>query len=101
MREGPAMGRPREFDEAVALDAAVARFWRRGFEATSVRDLAAGMGISCTSLYNAFGDKRALFRAALERYLDRSMRPRTRRCEPSRPAAGAIRGLTAELIRHS
>jgi hypothetical protein len=43
------------------LDAAIACFWHRGYEATSVRDLADSMGISGPSLYNAFGDKRALF----------------------------------------
>jgi TetR/AcrR family transcriptional repressor of nem operon len=94
------MGRPREFDETTALDGAVDCFWQHGFAATSVRDLAAGMGISCTSLYNAFGDKRAIFRVALERYLDRSMRQRIARHEGAGPKA-AIHGFVAEIIRHS
>lgn len=54
------MARPREFDEAVALDAAIQCFWSRGYEATSVRDLADAMGIAGPSLYNTFGDKRTL-----------------------------------------
>jgi AcrR family transcriptional regulator len=57
------MARPREFDEATALDAAIHRFWLRGCEATSVRELAESMGITSASLYNAFGDKRSLFTA--------------------------------------
>ena len=64
------MARPREFDEADALDAATDCFWRDGYEATSVRDLAARMGITGASLYNAFGDKRSLFREVLQRYAD-------------------------------
>jgi TetR/AcrR family transcriptional repressor of nem operon len=50
------MARPREFDVAAVLDAAIARFWRRGYGATSVRDLADEMNIAGASLYNAFGD---------------------------------------------
>ena len=44
------MARPREFDEAAVLDAAMDCFWRNGYEATSVRDLAAHMGITGASL---------------------------------------------------
>jgi TetR/AcrR family transcriptional repressor of nem operon len=62
------MARPREFDRDVALDGAMTAFWTKGYEATSVEDLVARMGIQRGSLYAAFGDKRALFFAALERY---------------------------------
>jgi TetR/AcrR family transcriptional regulator, transcriptional repressor for nem operon len=51
------MPRPRDFDEIVALQAAIERFWRRGYKATSLRDLTASMGLTAPSLYNAFGDK--------------------------------------------
>jgi TetR/AcrR family transcriptional repressor of nem operon len=54
------MARMKEFDETRALDAAVDCFWRHGYEATSVRDLARVMKIGSASLYNAYGDKRAL-----------------------------------------
>jgi TetR/AcrR family transcriptional regulator, transcriptional repressor for nem operon len=95
------MARPREFDETAALDAAVACFWQRGYEATSVRDLAGKMGISAPSLYNAYGDKHALFVQALERYLDRSMRARIRRLEESLPPKQAVHCFIEEIIAHS
>ena len=95
------MARPREFDEATALEAAIACFWHRGYEATSMRDLASSMGISGPSLYNAFGDKRALFIAALERYLDHSTRARIKRLEDSLPPKKAIRGFIEEIIERS
>jgi len=43
-------------------------FWEHGFEATSIAELTAAMGIAPPSLYAAFGDKKALFRAAVRRY---------------------------------
>jgi TetR/AcrR family transcriptional regulator, transcriptional repressor for nem operon len=95
------MARPREFDEAAALDGAIECFWRRGYAATSVRDLATEMGVGCTSLYNAFGNKRAVFVRALERYLDGSMRERIRRFETTRPPKQAIQGFIQEIIRRS
>ena len=65
------MARPKEFDESEALNAAIQCFWSRGYEATSVRDLADAMGISGPSLYNTFGDKRTLYRQALDHYVER------------------------------
>lgn len=64
------MARPREFDPDTALDAAIGVFRERGFAGTSTADLTAEMGIGKQSLYDAFGDKAGLYRAALARYLD-------------------------------
>jgi len=67
-KEQAVMGRPREFDTDAALEKAMRLFWAKGYEGTSVADLTGTLGISRPSLYAAFGDKQALFRAALERY---------------------------------
>ncbi len=94
------MARPREFDEATVLDAAMACFWTRGYEATSVRDLAAAMGLTGASLYNTFGDKRSLYRAALDRYVAQSFGDRVGRFE-ALPAREAVAGFFAEIVARS
>lgn len=62
-------GRPREFDTDQALEAALLLFWRHGYEGASLAALTKCMGINVPSLYAAFGNKEALFRQALDRYL--------------------------------
>jgi len=95
------MARPREFNEMDALEAAVDCFWQHGYEATSMRDLAASMGLTAPSLYNAFGDKQTLYARALERYLDCTTRDRLRRYETSLPPKEAIHKFFAEIVDQS
>ena len=94
------MARPREFDEQAVLDAAIQCFWSRGYEATSVKDLTGKAGITAASLYNAFGDKRALFRTALDQYVEGSIGERIRRSEAMPPRA-AIESFFQEIISRS
>ena len=55
------MARPLEFDRSKAVNKALVLFWRQGCQATSLADLLAAMGISRSSFYAAFTDKRSLF----------------------------------------
>lgn len=64
------MARPLEFDLDTARRRALRRFWRKGYQATSLTDLLAEMRISRSSFYAAFGDKRALFLECLNLYGD-------------------------------
>lgn len=64
------MGRPRAFCMDTALNRALEVFWRKGYEGTSLSDLTEAMGINRPSLYAAFGNKEALFRKALDRYIE-------------------------------
>lgn len=95
------MARPRSFDETTVLDAALGSFWGRGYEATSIRDLTAAMGISGPSLYNAFGDKRALFAAALDHYCRTKTHPMLLRIESKHAGSAAISAFFAEIIERS
>jgi TetR/AcrR family transcriptional repressor of nem operon len=83
-------GRPRGFDETEALDAAMRLFWAAGYEGASIDALTAAMGMPRASLYQHYGDKEALFLAAIEHYA------RTRLA----PLVGALDGggtLSADL----
>ncbi len=61
-------GRPRGYDPETALEGATKAFWKTGYSGTSLDDLAAATGMNRPSLYAAFGDKRALYLKALDRY---------------------------------
>ena len=91
-----AIGRPREFDIDRALDQALEVFWRNGYEGASIADLTAAMGINPPSLYAAFGNKEALFRRALDRYLKRHTS-----FWYEALAAPTARGMVEHLLRES
>lgn len=61
-------GRPRNFDRDTALEQAMAVFWAKGYESTSISDLTFAMNMKPPSLYAAFGDKETLFDEVIERY---------------------------------
>lgn len=77
------------------------RFWADGFAGTSMRDLGEAMGLGQASVYNAFGDKRALFTQCLDRYLDANMRARIARVEKSLPPRQAIEAFLTEIVERS
>ena len=62
-------GRPRAYETGAALDAALKVFWTRGYSGTSVDDLAAAMKMSKPSVYAAFGNKQAVYEAAVNHYI--------------------------------
>ena len=69
------MARPKAFDSHTALAKALEVFWRQGYEGTSMQDLVIHMGISRSSLYDTYGDKRGLFLAVLAYYEQEMVAP--------------------------
>lgn len=67
------MARTKEFDEIEILDKAVDLFWTKGYNATSANDLVKGLGLSRSSIYATFKDKRTLFIKSLDRYRRRNV----------------------------
>jgi AcrR family transcriptional regulator len=68
------MARPKEFDRERALHRAISAFSQKGFAATSTDELMRAMELSRQSMYDTFGDKRALFLKALEVYVSENVR---------------------------
>ena len=58
----------RQFDEQEVIALALDVFWRKGLNDTTMQDLAAATGVQRGSLYNAYGDKEAIFLRAFDRY---------------------------------
>lgn len=65
-----APGRPRSFDSERVLKAARDVFHTSGVAGTTYQRLEQATGLRTQSLVYAFGDKQALFRAALQSYVD-------------------------------
>ncbi|MEC3910316.1 TetR/AcrR family transcriptional regulator [Sphingobium sp. CR2-8] len=67
----PRTGRPRTFDRAAAIDAAMMLFWAQGYEPTSLSQLRSCMGgLSSASFYAAFTSKEALFQDVVDHYIE-------------------------------
>lgn len=87
------MARTKEFDPDAALQSALELFWRRGYEATSMADLVAHLGVGRASIYATFGNKHELYLKALDRYsesCDASLLGELSQPGPALPAVRAV-----------
>src|SRR5580692_9866330 len=94
------MARTKAFDPTTALSKAMAVFWRLGYERASMDVLLREMGIAKQSLYDTFGDKRALYLKALAHYRDTTNK-HTRKVLESSPSvregfAALLLGMSTE-----
>ena len=62
------MPRKKTFTIEFALDKSMDLFWERGYQNTSMREIAEHLGLSRSSIYATFGDKHTLFVETLRRY---------------------------------
>jgi len=84
-------GRPREFDIDEVVRSAGRVFWEHGYHATSIEELCKATGLLRGSLYGAFGDKRGVLIAALDRYADGAVARLKERLEADLPPSEALR----------
>ena len=93
------MARKKEFDEAAILDKAVDLFWRNGYHATSAQQLVEALGISRSSLYDTYTDKRTLFLKALKQYQDRNAKALIQYVNHAADAEQGVRGIFSGILQ--
>jgi TetR/AcrR family transcriptional regulator, transcriptional repressor for nem operon len=79
------MARPIEFDRPQAVNRALALFWRKGYQATTLADLLETMQIGRSSFYAAFTDKRSFFIECLDLWAQRTLDLLQRGCTEMPP----------------
>lgn len=99
IRDVPRKSRKGELTAERILDAAEEIFAERGYAGTTLRDVAAGVGIRIPSLYNHFESKEALYAAVLERNLQPVFRALSSHPTPEAGRADDPRELVEAMMR--
>jgi len=95
----PSVVRSRSYDEAEVLAGAMHAFRRKGYFGVTIPELETATGLSAGSIYNSFKDKRGIFLAAFERYLQAVLDRRIAEfARPERQLSG-LRQLFLSLLR--
>lgn len=92
------MARHKAFNREQALDKALQVFWCTGYEAASMQDLVEAMGINRQSLYDTFGDKRMLFLASLDRYVEQQSTQLQQTLEQTPSAKEGLRRIFDSIV---
>jgi AcrR family transcriptional regulator len=95
------VARPKEFDQEKALRKAISLFSQQGFAATSTDELMRVMNVGRQSMYDTFGDKRALFLKALEMYITDSVHSINVELERPGSALSAVQNALAAFAKRS
>lgn len=92
------MPSPKEFNPDEVIEKAMQVFWHKGYEATSMEDLLEAMNLNRGSLYATFGDKRALFLRAIDRYCTCFVGPKFSLLDQPGPALPTLRRFIQGMI---
>lgn len=91
-------GRPKEYDDARVIDAAMDVFWNSGYEASSTQELCERTGLGRGSLYHAFGSKQNLYEQALRRYQELGLKAQLEILQGSAPVKARLRALLQWVV---
>lgn len=93
------MQRAKPYDRNVAIDAATALFWAKGFHATSLKDLEAALMMKPGSIYAAFHNKETLFGLCLERYFETNKSELIALTQTASSPLDALAQIPRDLVR--
>jgi len=94
-------GPTKQFNQDEALQNALNIFWAKGFEATSMQELVSAMGVNRASMYQTYGNKNALYSAAVDRYIASSLLHIKESLEAAKSPLGGLQQLFTHLIEQS
>jgi TetR/AcrR family transcriptional repressor for divergent bdcA len=92
-------GRPRRFDPDHAVTTAQHLFHARGYDAVSVADVTAALGINPPSFYAAFGNKVGLYARVLDHWANTEAIPLNDILRPDRPVNACLGAVLEEAAR--
>jgi TetR/AcrR family transcriptional regulator, transcriptional repressor for nem operon len=95
------MARSKEFEKEEVLDKAIQLFWSKGYNGASMQEVVDCLGLSRSSIYDTFGDKRKLFVEALEKYRKESSCKMIRMLDEATDPKGAIESVFKTAVEES
>lgn len=95
------MARPSEFDRTEVLDKAMELFWSKGYFNTSAQDITEHMGLSRSSIYNTFTDKRTLFIEALKHYINKESKGLTHALSQLPPDTKSLEQILEMIVSNN
>jgi TetR/AcrR family transcriptional regulator, transcriptional repressor for nem operon len=95
------MARTREFDEQKVIEIATELFWAKGYHAVSTQDLVDAFGISRSSMYGAYKDKKNIFVLALNHYRQTASMAMLKAMQGNQPFKQKISGILKAIIKET
>jgi len=94
------MAKKKQFDEHKVLDQIADYFWQHGYAATKVDQISELTGLTKTSIYNAYGNKEALFIRVLDHYVQKSLMMRSQLLDFNKSMAFNLEQLLNVSVLH-
>jgi TetR/AcrR family transcriptional repressor of nem operon len=95
------MARTKDFNEEEVLEKALAIFWEKGYNGTSMQDLVDGLGISRSSMYDTYTDKYSLFIKSLERYREHTAGELAKMVNQAESPKAVIKKIFQSIVNES